>query len=348
MFKILNRDTNSTDTLEEKHEVLLAKSKVIAKNLALRNLPMPSEGSFSAYVAPIEGAYKNLLATYVKRTNQSNVLIELQKDTYFAKQNRLKEKLQQQTDQLRRSDLERQEVDGIKKDTSNNWIIHAAISLFAAFEASFTRKALSIFDASNNLAQIFILLGLTVLFIALPHLLVYVYRSTKHYKYRIIIWLGLAAIILSAFTVFGVLRTAYLENIELTTVENAKTRIVVSLKPIYFTLIQVLLLSVSTYLASLLPTGEERLVNKRDKGLIKRRKQLELDIERTESELNTIPDTIYRNELQKSNAESQAMALESQIRSMYQEALGAFVTENCLWRTDQARPTCFDEPYPQL
>jgi hypothetical protein len=212
----------------------------------------------------------------------------------------------------------------------------------------FTRKALSIFDANNNLTQIFILLGLIVVFIVLPHGLVNLYRSTQQNRYKTVIWLGVASLIIVSFYVLGILRATYLQNLSKTSIEQVAAASTLTLKPIYFTVVQLLLLFVASYAASLLPTAEVVKGNAKAQQLSSKIGNVEQEIRKAENELNAIPDTLYRVEAGRSEDDTQMVALEARINAMYQEALGVFITENCLWRSDHSRPDCFDKPLPTL
>jgi hypothetical protein len=353
MFEnLFKSDEGVTDPIQDQHEkVIVPKAKATTKSLAQKNLPALTGDQLAPYLEGVRGMYENLYHRY-----NTNLQVENSKDLTSAEQvhststrEYLEKKVRNFTDGIRRATLEREAMPEIKQPDKHNWTAHGLVFFLALTESLFTRRALTIFDSNNNLFLIIILIGLTGFFMLLPAVLVKLYHATKEKKHRFLIWGGVALILVSGFAVLGIMRSVFLKNMGLSTMDDVQAGSSITLKPIYFVGINLMFLLVSTLIyAFMVPDEKEKALVAKAKALDDKIAKMERDLERAEQDLQRIPERLYQGQVRKSEMAAESRRLAERINSLYRECISIFVEENTLYRNDHGRPDCFDAPVPDL
>ena len=335
------------DVLEKAHSTLRAKAEVLGKNAGLKDLPSDSQ-TLLQHLGPITGGYRNLINMYCKKpSGKEDTIATLKQKSATEKQVHLSTRLQKLQDKEQTLLLEREELPEVEGEEKASPWIHIMIVCIALFEAIFSRKAASVFDSGNNIIQIIIIWVLTAIFIALPHGLVRVYRNTKHSQYRLFIWGGITVIILAGFFALAQMRSLFIANLSLSSVEKTTTGPTLTLAPIYFIFIQTLLLFISTMCASFLPSSEDKKRGSNIKNIDKRIADTQAEISRIENELGgAISERSLREEMSKADSEARTEAMRERIKSMFEESAGVFVSTNARWRKTPM-PECMNN-IPEL
>ena len=335
------------DELEERHLSLRARGESLGKNLGLKGLPAEGQ-TLAQHLGPLIGGYRGLLNTYCKQpTGKEDTLSNLKQKSLADKQAHLQTRLPKLQDKEQTLLLQREELPPVTGEEKGGLWIHIMIVCIALFEAIFSRKAASVFDAGNNIIQIIIILVLTAIFVALPHGLIRTYRATKESRYRFLIWGGIAVIILCGFYALSVMRSLYIANLSMTSLDKVSITNMLTLSPIYFIFLQCLLLFISTMCASFLPSDEDKKRSRDIKDLDKRIADTQAEISRIEDQLGGgLSEREFRDETAKADGEARAEAMRQRIKSMFEESVGAFVEANSRWRNGPP-PACMNQ-MPEL
>jgi len=338
----------SSENSEAIHHELIGKARILGRKYGKSNLPKPEDKNLDSYIAPIVSGYSQMLAPYMK-PRSSTILESLKADAASEKKKHLQGKLEMNTAKLRQIEMELDEMPIEEKEPKALTAlgVHIFVLCIALIEAAITRRAVTIFEGGNNLAQIGIFITLTIVFFGAPEGTAFVYRSLEGNKYRTHICIGLGIIISAAFWCLSYMRTMFLNNASMTTL-SAGTSQSVSVSPFLFFTLQIFLFTLSIAVTSMLPSAEDRRRVRNRSNAQAKAENLERSIKRLEDELHAMPSALVNDEQAKVDHQEHSSAMVESITSSYQEAAGIFKEELMLWRTDGLRPAALDAPIPLL
>lgn len=345
--KIFKPKSTEVDQVSAFHSEMLQTAAAKGKTAAEQNLPGPND-KLSTFTGVITSAYRSRMAQALKPySGNMSRLMKAEKDTLTQNKQQNEKQLERLRENRRTLKLELGALAFNDYESHKTLGLWAVIICLGSFEGIFSFPAVKMFDSSNALFQYVLLAGLIAFFIVLPRSLNGIYRATADVANGWIIRAITVCVVLAGFWVIAVLRTSYLQNIGSTTLNTVQVGSAMQLKPIFFLGISCLFLVTTCYCDYLIPTREEKKSNLRAKQLDQKIADLDRQISGLESEVNSIPDTLYSSEKRFARQRVEADAIRDRFEGMHQEALYAFISSNQANRAGEM-PACFSAELPKL
>jgi|GEM_PF-3161320 peptidoglycan hydrolase CwlO-like protein len=331
------------DPMEQDHQRLVTIAARLGKSTGERNAPVEGE-DLASYFGQLTAGYQSMVATNVTRliATTSSSISDFQQTSMKDKVKRLNANLTDFNEKLRKAMMQRDELPQ-NIDHSKHIGVRVFIVVIALFESFFTAKAFAVFSHGSNLAQLFVLGGLTVVFVLLPSAIVWVIRNTEDKPNK---WLfrGLAfLIVIAAFITLGILRSIFLQNIGSTTLSAVKANGSVELKPWYFAILNIFFTFISTYACLQIPDNTQRRNAENETKLNEKIADLENRIRQTEDQITRLPDTLVNSENTRQQNIAVAQEKAGQINSLYYQACSEYIEANLKWRSDGIHPFDFSK-----
>lgn len=337
------KKTKPAPTLESEHEQLKINAAELGKQNGKRSLVKQAD-SITVYVEPIRAWYQSLLSKYCKPILNDPKLADLENEAFTKEQIGLEKKLEDLKRKLDRLTVTKDALGtDVPAKKSYMWA-YCLIVAIGVFESFFTYRSFS-FEGNSQLVQSAIFLVLVIVFIGIPVVLRNFYQLTKESPYRLLYWGLTALVFIGGFYVLAVMRSKFLGNAGLLSVEATGGESI-SMSPIALVTVQAMLLFLSTFAATLIPTPEERNETASIQKLHNDITNTEQAIADVEDQLASMPGRRVRTERMKIESAALNANTEARIRSMYAECVGVFKESYSTWHTE--RPACFDQPIPEL
>lgn len=331
MFK--TRQTKDSQSLESRHEGILQQCTAWGKTAGLKGIPKAGE-TVIHYFNPIAARYRELLTTFSPVIGNQESIAELQRKASEEKQRLSTERLRILNNKLLQLNNQKDAMPDAYVDGKGQFWVHGLVFCAALCEAGYTVKSIALLEGGSNLVRLVSFVILTAIFMGVPHILLKIYRSTQSHPYRLVIWGVVGLFILAAFIGLSVMRTAYVEHLGLTTLDAPSAESKVTVHPVFFLIVQIFLLAVSTFAASFLVTPEEKKGVSDAKKLDAAIEATEREIRRIETEMSAIPERAMYAEISRHESASQSKVMASRIQALYEQGIAAYVEANTMYRND--------------
>jgi len=340
------------DELQEDHEKkYLPKCKSLGRSLGLKGLPALQGDRLDSYTEGIRGMYQSMFSKY-----NTNLQGEVSKELLNAEQSHsvgMKENLQKKIKEISESlwkfTKERESLPEVLVEEKGTWKIHIVLFVISLTDSLFTRRALAIFDQSNPVILFCLLLGLIGFYWFTPIVIVRLFRATKDHKNKVAIWSAVVIILVAIFWAFAAVRASYISTRGDTSLDYIETGSRVPLHPVYFVLINIGFLLISSLVyAFYIPEQSQINLAAKTKALDAKIADLERKLAAAETQLHEMPQKMLQGHQRRADSAAESKRLAERINALYREALSAFSEENVLQRPDHGRPDCFDAPIQDL
>ncbi len=324
--------------LTYRHQTILVNARTTAGRFAELGKPDKNEKNLLPYIHQIHSAYSSLLATVHTNlgTTTTHQIGKINHQITTANKKRLQKDLRELQEAGRQEKLD----GGVQDYTEVKIRLVFALLLSGLLHIGETFFNISAFQVFGDmwLASAALAFALSIALFCWSHALpVFVKREVEKQR-KILIVVGGIGIVTVIFTVLGLLRSQML-------VLHTQQ----SVSAVYFVLLNLFVFIASAVVSYfLLPEWEaiKALIQSRKKQHEKRQRQQNYKaLTQQEKHLHTQAEQHVKNRILNIG---QAYDLERQIHLWYREAVGVFIQENLIRRSDGITPKCFASGVPPL
>lgn len=307
----------------------------------------PKEGeSPNTYLGALVGDHRSLLAKAMKNLDMDQErLMESERRLIEERAKATRQRVDKAVETRRVTALERGELPlELSIVESSKWKL-ALGTLGACIESYYTEPAFELSHyGGNNLTKIVAYFLLSGFFFGLGHLAAGLIRQTESTSNKWVIRGAAGIFFVGVFYGLGKMRLIYMQNLQMTTMQTVGVSSFLVLNPVYYVLLSLLLMSVSTWCALSLGTRGQKAATNHARDLDAKIASLDGQIEGWNNELDSYPDRLHGLEVRKARLEAEAESTRARVTSLFSSAVSAYQQSNLSYRTDGVRPSSFDEP----